>query len=116
MVLCPRMNARHMAEEPDVVVIGGGPGGSTLATLVAMRGHHVVLLESDPPVVTLLSATWLSWLVRLPVSSRGYWECWPGWLIQHPRCPRPPCPAARTATTSDHEMLSDLAGALGSVV
>ena len=36
-----------MAEEADVVVVGGGPGGSTLATLVAMRGHHVVLLEKE---------------------------------------------------------------------
>jgi FAD-dependent halogenase len=33
--------------EADVVVVGGGPGGSTLATLVAMRGHHVILLEKD---------------------------------------------------------------------
>jgi halogenation protein CepH len=27
--------------------VGGGPGGSTLATLVAMAGHHVVLLEKE---------------------------------------------------------------------
>jgi FAD-dependent halogenase len=33
--------------ETDVVVVGGGPGGSTLATLVAMRGHRVVLLERE---------------------------------------------------------------------
>src|SRR6185312_8964871 len=26
---------------------GGGPGGSTLATLIAMRGHSVVLLEKE---------------------------------------------------------------------
>jgi FAD-dependent halogenase len=36
-----------MSEEADVVVVGGGPGGSTLATLVAMRGHRVVLLEKE---------------------------------------------------------------------
>ena len=33
--------------EADVVVVGGGPGGSTLATIVAMRGHRVVLLEKE---------------------------------------------------------------------
>lgn len=33
--------------ESDVVVVGGGPGGSTLATLVAMRGYRVVLLEKE---------------------------------------------------------------------
>jgi FAD-dependent halogenase len=37
-------NAVH---EADVVVVGGGPGGSTLATLVAMQGHRVVLLEKE---------------------------------------------------------------------
>src|SRR5215471_21109414 len=41
------MNAERMSEEADVVVVGGGPGGSTLATLVAMRGHDVVLLEKE---------------------------------------------------------------------
>ena len=34
-------------KETDVVVVGGGPGGSTLATIVAMRGHRVVLLEKE---------------------------------------------------------------------
>ncbi|MDA8329506.1 MAG: FAD-dependent oxidoreductase [Betaproteobacteria bacterium] len=29
----------------DVLVIGGGPAGATAATLLAERGHHVILLE-----------------------------------------------------------------------
>ena len=41
------MNAGHTSDEADVVVVGGGPGGSTLATLVAMRGHRVILLEKE---------------------------------------------------------------------
>jgi halogenation protein CepH len=41
------MNAEGITEETDVVVVGGGPGGSTLATLVAMRGHRVILLEKE---------------------------------------------------------------------
>ena len=36
-----------IADDCDVVVIGGGPGGSTTATLLAERGHRVVLLEKD---------------------------------------------------------------------
>nr|AGS49782.1 FIG022199: FAD-binding protein [uncultured bacterium esnapd15] len=34
-------------EEFDVVVAGGGPAGCTVATLVAMQGHRVVLLEKE---------------------------------------------------------------------
>jgi halogenation protein CepH len=34
-------------ENADVVVIGGGPGGSTLAALVALQGHRVILLEKE---------------------------------------------------------------------
>lgn len=29
----------------DVIVVAGGPGGSTVASLVARRGHRVLLLE-----------------------------------------------------------------------
>ncbi|WP_211268715.1 tryptophan 7-halogenase [Actinoplanes subtropicus] len=36
-------------EEFDVVVAGGGPAGSTVATLVAMAGHRVLLLEKESP-------------------------------------------------------------------
>lgn len=31
----------------DLIVIGGGPAGSTLATLTAMAGHRVLLLEKE---------------------------------------------------------------------
>src|SRR5216683_7644523 len=41
------MNAKHLTEETDVVVVGGGPGGSTLATLIAMQGNRVILLEKE---------------------------------------------------------------------
>jgi len=34
-------------QECDVVIIGGGPAGSSTATLLAERGHRVVLLEKD---------------------------------------------------------------------
>jgi FAD-dependent halogenase len=35
------------AEQFDVVVVGAGPGGATAATLIAMRGHRVLLLEKE---------------------------------------------------------------------
>jgi halogenation protein CepH len=35
------------AENYDVVVAGGGPGGSTVASLVAMQGHRVLILEKE---------------------------------------------------------------------
>lgn len=33
--------------EYDVIVVGGGPAGSTVSTLVAKRGHRVLLLERE---------------------------------------------------------------------
>lgn len=33
--------------EYDLIVAGGGPAGATLGTLVAMRGHRVLLLEKE---------------------------------------------------------------------
>ncbi|RSM60283.1 FAD-dependent oxidoreductase [Kibdelosporangium aridum] len=36
-----------MNADYDVIVVGGGPAGSTAATVVAMRGHRVLLLERD---------------------------------------------------------------------
>ena len=41
------MSSAQLSEETDVIVVGGGPGGSTLATLVAMQGNRVVLLEKE---------------------------------------------------------------------
>ena len=35
------------AQHCDVLVIGGGPAGATIATLLAERGHHVVVVEKD---------------------------------------------------------------------
>ncbi|MFF9349006.1 tryptophan 7-halogenase [Streptomyces sp. NPDC014734] len=40
------MNATT-TEQFDLVVVGGGPSGSTLAAMVAMRGHRVLLLEKE---------------------------------------------------------------------
>ena len=34
-------------EDADVVVVGGGPAGATLASLCAMQGHRVVVLEKE---------------------------------------------------------------------
>lgn len=33
--------------QPNVIVIGGGPAGTTAATLIAQKGHRVVLFERD---------------------------------------------------------------------
>src|SRR5580698_2821292 len=34
-------------EDADVVVVGGGPAGSTVATLLAMQGRRVILVEKE---------------------------------------------------------------------
>lgn len=36
-----------MSGDYDLIVVGGGPAGSTAATVVAMRGHQVLLLERE---------------------------------------------------------------------
>ncbi len=36
-----------MRQDSDVVILGGGPGGSTLASCLAQRGLHSILLERD---------------------------------------------------------------------
>lgn len=35
------------AEQFDVIVVGGGPGGTSTATMLAKRGHKVLLLERE---------------------------------------------------------------------
>jgi hypothetical protein len=40
-------NSEQFPQEVPVVVIGGGPAGATVSTLVAQKGHCVVLLERD---------------------------------------------------------------------
>jgi FAD-dependent halogenase len=37
----------QLMSETDVVVVGGGPAGATTATLIAQRGHRVLLLERE---------------------------------------------------------------------
>lgn len=41
------MKTSSTSPEYDLIVVGGGPSGSTLATLVAMRGGRVLLLEKE---------------------------------------------------------------------
>ncbi|MDQ2873519.1 MAG: tryptophan 7-halogenase [Actinomycetota bacterium] len=36
-----------LGQQYDLIVAGGGPAGTTLAALVAMRGHRVLLLEKE---------------------------------------------------------------------
>ena len=36
-----------MPDSPDVLIIGGGPAGTTAGTLLARKGHRVVLLEKS---------------------------------------------------------------------
>ncbi|HEX9712786.1 MAG TPA: NAD(P)/FAD-dependent oxidoreductase [Actinomycetota bacterium] len=39
------MSEQHL--DADAIVIGGGPAGSAIATLLAMDGHKVIVLEKD---------------------------------------------------------------------
>jgi flavin-dependent dehydrogenase len=39
--------AGRASTDPEVIVIGGGPAGSTVSTLIAQRGHRVVLFERE---------------------------------------------------------------------
>jgi flavin-dependent dehydrogenase len=36
-----------MRQDCDVLILGGGPGGSTLASCLAQRGRHAILLERE---------------------------------------------------------------------
>ncbi|BAO44038.1 NAD(P)/FAD-dependent oxidoreductase [Thiolapillus brandeum] len=40
-----KANTPPAPEETDVLIIGGGPAGSTVSTLLAQKGHSVILLE-----------------------------------------------------------------------
>ncbi|MFO0968180.1 MAG: NAD(P)/FAD-dependent oxidoreductase [Gemmataceae bacterium] len=37
----------NVTQNPAVIVIGGGPAGSTVSTLIAQKGHKVVLFERE---------------------------------------------------------------------
>ncbi|MEO8975465.1 MAG: NAD(P)/FAD-dependent oxidoreductase [Casimicrobiaceae bacterium] len=43
----PPLRAAPLPESVDAIVCGGGPGGSAIATLLAKKGHRVVLFERD---------------------------------------------------------------------
>jgi flavin-dependent dehydrogenase len=38
---------QEYTKNPDVIVIGGGPAGSTVSTLIAQKGHRVLLFERE---------------------------------------------------------------------
>ena len=64
------MHAENV-EYADLIVAGGGPAGSTLAALVAMQGHKVVVLEKErfPPAPDR----------RVSAAVHGAWGMPPDW-------------------------------------
>jgi flavin-dependent dehydrogenase len=67
-----------------VAVIGGGPGGSSVATALARRGRHVVLLEREPFPRFHIGESQLPWTneildvlgVRDTIAASGFVEKW----------------------------------------